>query len=46
MDVTHLNFWTAFDTVQHKRLMLQVKALSITDFVFNWMQDWLQERTE
>jgi hypothetical protein len=44
--VIYLDFQKAFDKVLHKRLMLKVKALGITGLVFNWIQDWLQDREQ
>ena len=46
IDVIYLDFQKAFDQVPHKRLMKKINALGITGQVFNWIEDWLEDREQ
>ena len=45
-DVVYLDFAKAFDKVDHKRLLKKLKSLGITGKVYNWLEDFLQKRTQ
>jgi len=44
--VIYLDFQQAFDKVPHKRLMMKINAMGITGDVFNWIEDWLNDREQ
>ena len=46
MDVISLDFQKAFDKVQHRRLLLKVKAMGIGSLVANWTELWLSDRKQ
>jgi len=45
-DVIYLDFQKACDKVPHKRLMMKINAMCITEDVFNWIDDWLNDRQQ
>ena len=46
VDAIYLDFWKAFDTVPHKRLLSKVKSLSITGKILKWIESFLTGRTQ
>jgi len=42
----YLDSKKAFDKVPHKRMMLKIKSLGITDKIYNWIEDWLKGRVQ
>jgi len=44
--VIYLDFQKAFDKVPHKRLMMNINAMGITGDVYNWIEDWLNDREQ
>src|SRR5664279_3605844 len=46
IDVVYLDFQKAFDKVPHKRLMLKIRSLGITDTIYEWIKDWLKDRVQ
>ena len=44
MDVVYLDFQKAFDSVQHQRLLLKLKAHGIGNDVINWVEKRLTDR--
>ena len=44
IDVVYLDFQKAFDKVPHKRLMLKIAAMGIAGEIYNWIEDWLNNR--
>jgi ribonucleases P/MRP protein subunit RPP40 len=46
IDVIYLDFQKAFDTVPHIRLVLKLRALGIADEIYNWIEDWLNDRMQ
>ena len=42
LDRNYLNFFKAFDTVPHLRLIEKIKAHSIGGKVLKWIENWLQ----
>ena len=46
MDVVFLDFAKAFDKVPHQRLLLKVASLGIGGKLFDWIRNWLLNRTE
>ena len=45
-DVVYLDFQKAFDTVPHKMLMVKLQAYSISGFILNWINAFLNGRTQ
>jgi Reverse transcriptase (RNA-dependent DNA polymerase) len=45
-DIFYLDFAKAFDKVPHKRLMVKVRAKGITGKIHNWIEEWLNGRTQ
>ena len=45
-DVVYLNFQKAFDTVPHKRLMVKLQAYGISGVILNWINAFLDGRTQ
>ena len=45
-DVIYLDFSKAFNTVPHKRLMLKLSSLGIKGKMYNWLQNFLENRYE
>jgi len=46
VDVVFLDFGKAFDKVPHQRLLLKVASLGIGGKLFDWIRNWLLNRTE
>ena len=46
MDLVYLDFSKAFDKVPHKRLIEKMKAHSVNGRLLQWIQRWLQGRTQ
>ena len=46
MDVVYLDFQKAFDTVPHKRLMVKLQAYGISGVMLNWINAFLDGRTQ
>ena len=46
IDIIYLDFRKAFDTVPHKRLLEKIKSYGITGNLYNWISDFLTERTQ
>ena len=46
VDIIYLDFQKAFDKVQHKRLLLKLKAHGIRDGIINWIDQWLTDRRQ
>ena len=46
VDALYLDFQKAFDTVPHKRLMNKLKGYGISSNLFNWINDFLTNRTQ
>ena len=46
IDVIYLDFQKAFDKVPHKRLMKKIKSLGITGKIYDWIEDWLNNREQ
>ena len=46
MDVVFLDFAKAFDKVPHQRLLLKVASLGIGGKLFDWISNWLLNRTQ
>jgi len=46
VDVVFLHFAKAFDKVPHQRLLLKVASLGIGGKLFNWISNWLLNRTQ
>ena len=40
-----LDFSKAFDAVRHNTLMEKLSELSIPDHIYNWIHNWLNNRT-
>ena len=45
-DVVYLNFQKAFDTVPHKMLMVKLQSYGISGVILNWINAFLNERTQ
>ena len=45
-DVVYLDFQKAFDTVPHKRLMVKLQAYGISGVILNWINAFLDGRTQ
>ena len=45
-DVMYLDFQKAFDTVPHKRLMFSIQAYDISVVILNWINAFLNGRTQ
>ena len=45
-DVVYLDFQKAFDTVPHKRLMVKLQAYGISGDILNWINAFLDGRTQ
>ena len=45
-DVVYLDFLKAFDTVPHKRLMVKLQAYGISGVILNWINAFLDGRTQ
>ena len=46
VDVVFLDFAKAFDKVPHQRLLIKVASLSIGGKLFDWISNWLLNRTQ
>ena len=46
VDVVFLDFAKAFDKVPHQRLLLKVASLGIGGKLFDWISNWLLNRTQ
>ena len=46
VDMLYLDFRKAFDAVPHQRLLTKLKSYGVTDNVFNWVKDFLSNRTQ
>ena len=46
VDVVFLDFAKAFDKVPHQRLLLKVAGLGIGGKLFDWISNWLLNRTQ
>ena len=46
VDVIYLDFQKAFDKVPHKRLMTKIKAMGISGNLYNWIENWLNDREQ
>ena len=46
IDVIYLDFQKAFDKVPHKRLMKKINSLGITGKIYDWIEDWLNNREQ
>ena len=46
VDVVFLDFAKAFDKVPHQRLLLKVASLGIGGKLFDWISNWLRNRTQ
>ena len=46
VDAAYLDFRKAFDSVPHERLMTKLKGYGITGNIFNWVKDFLSDRTQ
>ena len=46
VDAAYLDFRKAFDSVPHERLLTKLKGYGITDKVYNWIRDFLSNRTQ
>ena len=46
VDAVYLDFQKAFDTVPHKRLLKKLEGYGIEGQVFNWIKDFLCDRTQ
>ena len=45
-DVVYLDFQKAFDTVPHKRLMVKLQAYGLSGVILNWINAFLNGRTQ
>ena len=45
-DVVYLDFQKAFDTVPHKRIMVKLQAYGISGVILNWINAFLNGRTQ
>ena len=45
-DIVYLDFQKAFDTVPHKRLMVKLQAYGISGVIPNWINAFLNGRTQ
>ena len=46
VDVVFLDFAKAFDKVPYQRLLLKVASLGIGGKLFDWIRNWLLNRTQ
>ena len=46
IDVIYFDFWKAFDTVPHSRLLLKLVAYGISGNVLNWIKSFLVHRKQ
>ena len=46
VDAVYLDFQKAFDTVSHKRLLNKLKCYGICGKIFNWIEDFLSNRSQ
>ena len=46
VDAIYLDFAKAFDTVPHKRLLSKLEGYGVQGNVFNWIKDFLTDRTQ
>jgi len=44
--VIYLVFQKAFYKVRRDRLMMKINALGVTGEVFNWIEDWLNDKEQ
>ena len=44
VDVVYLDFSKAFDKVPYKQLLSKIKSFGIEGKLFNWLEDWLNNR--
>jgi len=46
IDIVFLDFAKAFDKVPHHRLILKLESQGISGKVLQWIEEWLQGRTQ
>ena len=46
MDIIYLDFSKAFDKVPYKQLLSKIKSFGIEGKLFNWLEDWLNNRMQ
>jgi ribonucleases P/MRP protein subunit RPP40 len=46
VDTIYLDFQKAFDKVPQRILMKNFRALGIVDEIYNWIEDWLNDRMQ
>ena len=46
VDAIYLDFWKAFDTVPHRRLLGKLESYGITDKILHWIEAFLTGRTQ
>ena len=46
VDAAYLDFRKAFDSVPHERLMTKLKGYGISGDIYNWVKDFLSNRTQ
>ena len=46
VDAAYLDFRKAFDSVPHERLMVKIKGYGISGNIYNWVKDFLSDRTQ
>jgi len=46
IDIIYLDFRKAFDTVPHKRLLEKIKSYGINGKLYDWIKDFLTQRTQ
>ena len=46
VDIVLLDLQKAFDKVPHKRLLGKLQSLGIRGNIYNWVENWLAERTQ
>jgi hypothetical protein len=46
VEVIYLDFSTAFDKVQHKRLIAELRAKGISEEISRWIEHWLSDRKQ
>ena len=45
-DIVYVDFQKAFDKVPHESLITKMKTVAITGGISEWVQNWLQDRTQ
>jgi len=46
VDVVYFDFWKAFDSVPHKRMLKKIEAYGITGKLLKWVSDFLTKRLQ